>query len=159
MRYILVLCYAFIVGCNNNTSTTPSTDSIVTVTPVTVQPDTAAVIVTPSCYAHQTSNNIVLLELNSVNPVSGKLTYDIMGQDKNEGAITGSMRGDTLYADFNFLLKGKQTVREVAFLRRGEVFVEGTGDTKPGPGKMVFSKPDSLNFNGVTLKEVPCAKS
>lgn len=159
MKYFVLICCVVILACNSASTTTPSTDSTATAEPVTVQPDTAAAIVTPSCYAHQTSNNIVLLKLDAVQPtVSGHLTYDFMGQDKHDGAIRGTMHGDTLYADYKFTLKGKQYVRQVAFLRRGEVFIEGTGETKQEGGTTVFSNTDSVNFNGVILKEVPCTQ-
>ena len=148
------------MACNNNSTTTTSNDSTNTATSAPVQTDTAAAIVTPSCYAHQTSNNLVLLKLNTVRPtVSGHLTYAIMGKDENEGTISGTMRGDTLFADYNFMSEGKRSVRQVAFLRKGHAFVEGYSDTEQKGDTVIFSKTDTLNFNGtMILTEVPCTR-
>jgi hypothetical protein len=135
-------------------------DSTSTATPVTVQKDTATPIITPSCYANQTSNNLVMLRLHSVRPtVSGHLTYAIMGKDKNDGTISGSMRGDTLLADYTFMSEGKRSVRQVAFLRRGNAFIEGYGDTEQKGDRIIFSNADTLNFNGtMVLEELPCTR-
>lgn len=157
MRHFLLVCCVVFMSCNNDSATATSNDSISTENLATVQADTSAAIATPSCYAHQTSNNLVLLKLNTVRPtVSGELTYAIMGKDRNEGSITGTMRGDTLIADYTFMSEGKQSVRQVAFLRKGETFIEGYGDSEQKGDRMIFS--DTLNFNGtMILKEVPCA--
>lgn len=134
------------MSCNNESTTPTTNDSTNIVTAVPAPPDTASAVVVPSCYAHQTSNNIVSLKLKTVRPnVSGELTYDFMGKDKSEGTITGAMHGDTLNAEYNSLSGGKRTVRQVVFLKRGTAFVEGSADSK-----------DTLAFNGVILNEVPC---
>jgi hypothetical protein len=158
MKNYFLICCAVFVACNNSNTTTTSTDSTSTAPSEIVQTDTAAAIETPSCYAHQTSNNIVLLKLNMVRPsVTGRLTYDIMGKDKNEGTISGTMRGDTLYADYTFMSEGKRSVRQVAFLRQGDAFIEGYADIEQRGDTMLFSKTDTLNFNGtMILKQIPC---
>jgi hypothetical protein len=158
MRYFLLICYAVIIACNNDSATATSKDSTSTATSVNAQTGTSATIITPSCYALQTSNNLVLLKLNTVRPtVSGHLTYAIMGKDKNEGTISGIMRGDTLLANYNFMSEGKQSVRQVAFLKKGDAFIEGYGDSEQKGDSMIFSKTDTLNFNGtMILEQVPC---
>ena len=160
MKYYLLICYVIVLACNSDSTTSRSDDSTSNTALDAEKADTAAPIVTPSCYALQTSNNIVWLKLNMVRPaVSGQLTYNIMGKDKNDGIITGSMRGDTLFAYYNFKSEGKQSVRQVVFLRRGSAFVEGYGDQEQKGDSMMFSKRDSLNFNGtMILKEVPCVQ-
>ena len=158
MKYFLLIWSAIVMACNNDSKTSTLKDSTSTAPSAILQTDTAAAIVTPSCYTLQTSNNLVLLKLESVQPtVSGELTYAIMGKDKNEGTIRGTMRGDTLFADYNFMSEGKQSVRQVAFLRRGKTFVEGYGDSEQKGDSMIFSNTDTLNFNGtMVLNEVPC---
>jgi hypothetical protein len=158
MKYFLLISCAVVMGCNNDSTSTTSKDSTSTASSPIVKTNTADSMVTPSCYAHQTSNNLVLLKLNTVRPnVSGYLTYAIMGKDKNEGIISGTMRGDTLFAHYNFMSEGKQSVRQVAFLKKGDSFVEGYGDSQQKGDSMIFSNRDTLNFNGtMILNEVPC---
>ena len=80
-----------------------------------------------------------------------------MGKDKNDGTIMGSMHGDTLIAHYKFMSEGKQSVRQIAFLRRGNAFVEGYGDMEQKGDSMIFSRSDSLSFNGtIVLEQVPC---
>jgi hypothetical protein len=148
------------MACNNQGSGATVNDSTSADTLVMVHADTAAAIVTPSCYALQTSNNLILLQLNTVRPtVSGHLTYDIMGKDKNDGTISGILRGDTLLADYNFISGGKHFVRQVAFLRKGDAFVEGYGDLKQQGDRTVFANTDTLDFNGaMILEKVPCTR-
>jgi hypothetical protein len=135
-----------------------SDDSTRTIAPKTVQTDTTTRDSVFSCYAHQTSNNLVMLRLKTIShEISGHLTYDIMGKDKNDGTIMGSMHGDTLIAHYKFMSEGKQSVRQIAFLRRGNAFVEGYGDMEQKGDSMVFSRIDSLSFNGtIVLEQVPC---
>src|SRR5688572_15887980 len=158
-NFFLIWCVIFI-ACNNDSTTATSKDSTSTATPATVQQDTATPIVTPSCYANQTSNNLVLLKLHTVRPiVSGHLTYAIMGKDENDGPISGTMRGDTLLADYTFMSAGKRSVRQVAFLRRGNAFIEGYGDSEQKGDRRIFSNADTLSFNGtMILEEVPCTR-
>ena len=159
MKSLFLIYCIVLVACNNSNSSATSNDSITTAIP-DVQTDTTTVIVTPSCYAHQTSNNLVLLKLNMVSPtVSGELRYEIMGKDKNDGTITGTMRGDTLFADYTFMSEGKKSVRQVAFLRQGDAFIEGYAETQQKGDTVFFSKTDSLNFNGtMILQEIPCTQ-
>lgn len=154
MKYLVLICCAVVMACNNDTSTAAAKDS----TSINVQADTTAAIATPSCYAHQTSNNLVMLKLNTLNPsVSGHLTYAFMGKDKNEGTISGTMRGDTLMAYYNFMSEGKRSVRQVAFLRQSGAFIEGYAEPEQHGDSIVFSNLDSLSFNGtIILREVPC---
>ena len=158
MKNFYLICFTVFVACNNNSTTGTSKDSTGNAAAEAMHTDTSAPIVTPSCYAHQTSNNLVLLKLDMVHPsVSGRLTYDIMGKDKNEGTIKGIMRGDTLFADYNFMSEGKRSVRQVIFLRRGNTFIEGYGEVEQKGDSTIFSKTDTLNFNGtMVLQETPC---
>lgn len=159
MRYLLLFCCAVVMACNNDSPGATTNDSTSVETPVMAKTHTPAVV-TPSCYALQTSNNLILLQLDRVDSiVSGRLTYDIMGKDKNEGTISGSMRGDTFLADYHFKSGQKRFVRKVAFLRKGDAFIEGYGDLKQEGDSIVSSKTDPLNFNSATiLEEVPCTK-
>lgn len=156
MRYLVLVSCLCIMACTNEHKTTPAEDSTDTTVSKTMQADTGATVV-PACYAHQTSNNLVLLKLTALVPqVAGNLTYDFLGKDKNEGTISGKMSGDTLFADYRFMLKGKEAVREVAFLKRGGAFVEGTADIQQDGDTVKFSKTDTLSFSGPELKLVPC---
>lgn len=153
MRYFILMFAVIIISCNNNNGAGTADDDSTSV----VQSDTAQITL-PSCYTLQTSNNLVLLKLETMHPtVSGQLTYEIMGKDKNDGTIEGTMSGDTLFANYNFMSEGIRSVREVAFLKKGDSLIEGFGNVKQQGDTMVFTNTDSLNFDGsMVLKETPC---
>ena len=69
------------------------------------------------------------------------------------------MNGDTLLADYTFQSEGTESVRQVAFLKKGDGFVEGYGDVEDQGGKMVFKNTAMLDFgSGTAFTKVPCAE-
>lgn len=67
------------------------------------------------------------------------------------------MHGDTLLAAYTFQSEGTESVREVAFVRRGPAFVEGYGNIVEHNGQMVFERPLALQFDAKNvLAPVAC---
>lgn len=158
MRYLFLIGCAGMMACGNDsvTATASSADSGAAAVAATRPVDTVATR-SLNCYVYQTSNNIVSLQLHSTHAaVSGRLMYDFMGKDKSEGTISGTISGDTLYAAYKFISAGKQSLRQVAFLKRGTSFIEGSAGMEKKGDTMIFSKTDTLQFNGIILKETPC---
>lgn len=162
MKYVFSVFCIVLFACNNNSNTAAAdtADSVVGAGGSIPSWDTASLATMPACFAYQTSNDIVSLKLNTVTPtVSGDLEYAFMGKDKNRGTISGAMMGDTLLADYTFMSEGKSSVRQVAFLKRPDGFVEGYGDVKQEGNKMMFTSRDALNFGGaMILKSIPCSQ-
>lgn len=113
---------------------------------------------TSACYAAVTAGDSVTLRLVNANgDITGELTYNNREKDDNRGTIMGQMRGDTLLADYTFMSEGTESVRQVAFLKRGSGFVEGYGDAEDRNGKMVFKNTSGLNFaSGTVFEKAPC---
>ncbi|MDQ2862476.1 MAG: hypothetical protein M3R50_02290, partial [Bacteroidota bacterium] len=66
---------------------------------------------------------------------------------------------DVLIADYTFFSEGTKSVREVAFKKDGENFIEGYGDAEDKDGKMIFKNAASLAFSSsVILKPFDCDK-
>jgi hypothetical protein len=83
--------------------------------------------------------------------------YNLFGKDSNTGTIQGQIKGDTIFAEYTFLSEGRESVREIALLRKGNTLVEGYGEVKPVGNKMVFTSTSTLNFgNGVKLSKTNC---
>lgn len=122
------------------------------------QEPTAPAPTSPQCYAYRTETDTVRLTLQTTQPtVTGQLAYRYFEKDRNQGTIRGTMHGDTLLADYTFQSEGRQSVREVAFLRRDIGFVEGYGPVAEVQGKTVFKLPRTLHFDAkYTLLPVPC---
>ena len=155
MKYSLLFMVATFscVSCNNNSKTATSTknnDSTGAIVPGTTQ--------TTQCYAGVRGKDSVFLRLNRTNnTVSGDLDYKHFEKDQNKGTIEGVMKGDTLLADYTFISEGVTSVREVIFLKKGNMLVEGFGDVEEKSGKMVFKNTGAVEFDeAVLLKEAGC---
>ena len=106
----------------------------------------------PQCYAYTVGKDTVRLTLQTTQPtVTGQLTYNYFEKDRNQGTIQGTMHGDTLLADYTFQSEGTTSVRQVAFVRQGQGFIEGYGDIAERNGKTVFEKPHALQFDAKNL--------
>ena len=144
----LAASLALLTGCQEQTTQTTAE-----------QPVTLASAAEPRCYAYTTGQDTVRLTLQTTQPaVTGELAYHYFEKDQNRGTIRGTLHGDTLRADYTFQSEGRESVREVAFLRRGAGWVEGYGDVAEQAGKMVFKQPAALRFESKNeLVPVACA--
>lgn len=113
---------------------------------------------TKECYEYVQGNDTIQANLLvQSNIVSGDLIYKLYQKDKNTGKITGTINGDTLNADYTFMSEGKESVRQVVFLRKNKTLLEGYGESEEKDGKTVFKSMKGLNFtSSLQLLEVPC---
>lgn len=144
------------VACNNTRQTT--TDDT-----AAADGDTArATIQVPvtGCYAHVSARDTVRLKVEVFpNVVTGTLSYNFFEKDRNTGEIEGRLMGDTLLADYNFMSEGKRSVRQVVFLIRDGVAIEGYGASEEKDGKMVFKDLKQIDFSkGMKLSKVSCVE-
>ena len=110
------------------------------------------------CYAQKNKDTVLLnIELNG-GKVTGELYINRFEKDVNRGTINGTMKGDTLFADYTFNAEGMQSVREVVFLKKDDVIIEGYGPLKyDSNNKAVFTNKDSLMFDEkMKLDKVAC---
>lgn len=151
---ITTLILTVLISCKKATDTEP-----VQIAP---SPPKEAEIVEPTgdqCFASRLNGYIVALSfnVNSHQEVNGKLSYNLTGKDKNEGTIVGNMKGDTLVADYTFMSEGVSSQREVVFLKREGIFIEGYGDVVDSNGKVSFKDKSKLKFDQKnTLTAVDC---
>ncbi len=158
MKNNIYISYAALAGilllsCNGNTKQSTTVPE--------VEPAKAVPITEPaSCYAMIKNKDKVLLHITITNnKVNGDLIYSFFEKDKNTGTIQGNMKGDTLFAEYKFMSEGTESIREVVFLKNGDDFVEGYGDSEEKNGRMIFKNTSGLNFNNnLILKNVACEK-
>lgn len=115
--------------------------------------------VVKECYSAIIKKDTISLSL-SVKDSSleeGELYYNFFEKDKNYGTLTGTFKGDTLFADYTFMSEGKSSVREVVFLKKGNAFIEGYGDVEEKDNKTVFKDKKKLSFDGkIVLSKTDC---
>jgi hypothetical protein len=117
--------------------------------------DTSASVI---CYQYAANKDTIRLQMNQAGEkVSGTLLYSLYEKDRNQGIIAGTLKGDLLLADYTFQSEGMTSVRQVAFKRKGNGWVEGYGDIITKNDTVSFRNADSLRFDNTSeLGEVAC---
>ncbi|WP_406823689.1 hypothetical protein [Pedobacter sp. KACC 23697] len=110
------------------------------------------------CYQYIKNRDTATLSLKSENnKVTGTLGYNLYEKDKNAGTIAGMVKGDTIIANYTFQSEGKTSVREVAFLKKGNQLAEGFGDVQEINGESKFKDLSKLKFDGsMTFEKIDC---
>lgn len=113
----------------------------------------------PACYLYAQNQDTLVLRLRSKSD-DGEINGDIMDRPGKKEDISGSffghMVGDTLIANHSFMQKGKRKVRQVAFLRRGDSWIEGKGPAVERNGIRSFSDRSALTFEGAPFQKSSC---
>ena len=130
----LIIFFFFITACADSTEQ-KSTKQETTAEPLPGIDEPAHF-----CYALNNEQGVVELEL-VVGPddmVSGDLVYQLTGKDKNIGTFKGVIQNDTILADYKFMSEGKESVREITFLKSDSALEEGYAAMEEAYGKMQF---------------------
>lgn len=125
---------------------------------VPTEPATSVVVKPISeCYVAVIKKDTISLTISlNRRKVAGDLSYKFFEKDSNSGIINGEMKGDTLIAEYTFQSEGRTTIRQVAFLKKGNAFIEGYGDVIDDNGKMKFKNTKQLHFDGKPLSKTEC---
>lgn len=79
------------------------------------------------CYAFMNNNDSILMHLQfNGKEVTGSLLYNFYEKDGNDGSLLGEVHGDTIFAMYSFESEGVTSSREVAYLKRGNDYVEAS---------------------------------
>ena len=110
------------------------------------------------CYRYINGNDSILMSFQEENSlILGELKYNFFEKDKNNGNIRGAIFGDTIFAEYDFFSEGKQSTREVAFLRKDSVLMEGYGEITMLNDRQVFANKKAIQFDSkIYLTEVAC---
>lgn len=111
-----------------------------------------------SCYAFTNGKDSISMsiEINN-NKANGDLNFNYYEKDSNKGTFSGNMDTDTLWADYTFMSEGIQSTREVVFLKKGDIWIQGYGEIIEKNGEYVFANHDDIRFdNNFMLEKVEC---
>jgi hypothetical protein len=111
-----------------------------------------------NCYWFASPNDTIILKVVHVGAsITGTLVYMLHEKDKSVGTIQGNMRGDLLVANYTFMSEGARSVRQIAFKKVDNFFIEGYGETITVNNSVIFKNIDSLHFdNHFKLNEINC---
>ena len=145
-----------VVSCNESNRSAEAVNSKDTSKAV----ENKIMIPVSSCYSATTGKDSVFLKVEVFpNVVTGNLSYNLHEKDSNKGEFEGKLNGDTLIADYKFMSEGKLSTRQVIFLIKNDLAVEGYGNMEEKNGKMLFTSIKEINFaRGLVLKKVPCGE-
>lgn len=124
----------------------------------TIVTNAAAITDSTQCYQYIKNRDTATLTLKTIdNKLTGTLGYNLYEKDKNAGTIDGVVKGDTIIANYTFQSEGKTSIREVAFLKKGDQLAEGFGDVKEVKGETKFKDLSKLKFDGsMTFDKIDC---
>ncbi|KVV15566.1 hypothetical protein ACRASX_16080 [Flavobacterium sp. TMP13] len=112
------------------------------------------------CYQAIVDKDTITLtvDVNSINEFKGELNYSYYQKDKSFGTILGNVKGDTIFAEYNYQSEGKTSVRELAFLKKdATTYIEGYGDVVEANDKVVFKDKSKIKFDGnVIYNKIDC---
>lgn len=148
----MAIALAFVVSCKKETKeevVVPTVQDEMSVEEVAVK----------ECYSAIIKKDTISLSLTVKDSSleEGELHYNFFEKDKNHGTLSGTFKGDTLFADYTFMSEGKESVREVVFLKKGNIFIEGYGDVEEKENKTVFKDKKKLFFDSkIVLSKADC---
>jgi len=154
---LLFLAFGFniLAACNNVKA--PDGDQNATADSTT-KDSTIAADDKETCYTYINNKDSIVLHIQTEgNHVKGNMVYNLFEKDRNTGTIEGEIKSDTIFASYTFLSEGVNSIREVAFLKKGNTLSEGFGDIEQKDNKMIFRNRSALNFNqNIVLQQSPC---
>lgn len=111
-----------------------------------------------SCYVYTKGKDTAELTLMTTGIVStGELKYKWFEKDQNMGTIEGEMHGDTLIATYTFNSEGQKSVRQVAFLKKGNQLLEGFGEVEEKDGQTSFKDLKKIDFSqSLVFEKIAC---
>lgn len=153
-----------LLSCNNSNNNNrvernapDSTTQLQKLDTVKINTDTIAQVKTltgTNCFAYTKNNDTILLEMNVKNGIiAGKLIYNLYEKDKNTGEVDGILRNDTLLANYTYMSEGTRSVRQIIFLVKGNILVQGSGSMKEQNGRFIFTDKKDINFNSNLILE------
>jgi hypothetical protein len=109
------------------------------------------------CYKMVQQKDTALLNLNVLDSnVSGKLQYRRFEKDRNDGTISGVVRGSLIIANYTFQSEGISSVRELVFSIRGDSLFEGYGEITVKNDSAKFVNTAQLKFMMAGFVKVDC---
>ena len=122
--------------------------------------------VSSQCYKAIYEKDTIELKVSTLK--SGKLAGDMVmkidNMPKKVGKIAGEFRGDTLFVAYTFIqgANDKMTFKNpMAFLKRGNYLILGSGKIQTTMGASYFVKGEPIDFDNVKYKfsKVDCDKN
>lgn len=124
---------------------------------VETTPAQAAEPINVACYQALYESDTVDLKINTLKDgkVNGNMVMKILDMPKKTGKISGKFSGDTLFVDYTFyqgVYDKKIFKNPMAFLKKGNELILGSGKIETYLGRSYFSKDKPIDFEKVKYR-------
>lgn len=146
----------FALSCTQNKSSSNQTENDST---IVEKPANIVLAEGKSCYLGVVGKDSVKLEIDrNGTDFKGFLSYKRFESDSSLGELNGTISGDTLKGNFNFLSEGMISINEKYFLVKDGKLLEGWGDmVNVDDLTMKFENPSQLAYGqGFVLSPTDC---
>lgn len=101
------------------------------------------------CYLYANNRDTIKLILKENKTlVTGTLLFNFYEKDGSHGVFEGIMKGDTIYADYNFEAEGTKSKRELILLKKDNVVLQGYGELEvDAQNTTVFKENATITFD------------
>jgi hypothetical protein len=136
-----------LASCNSNTKKAESKDSVEIFS-----------MENASCYKAVSNADTATLKFDQKGKkVVGVLAFNFKDKESTNGTIVGEFKGDTLFVDYTFKLKGKEYKNPQIFLKQENNLLQGAGELEVYVGRTYFKKSVPINYkNGFVFEPTDC---
>ncbi|MFC3562807.1 hypothetical protein [Pedobacter jamesrossensis] len=109
------------------------------------------------CYLCTVNRDTFQLAIRKVEGenIEGSLLYNFAEKDDSKGNFKGTFAEGKLNGEYRFQAEGKESIRQVAFKKEGDGFVEGFGEVKEVDGMETFIDTSKISFtNGIKFTKM-----
>ena len=104
-------------------------------------------VASPKCYQAVNNADSAFLKIGEVNgEIKGELSFNFAQKEDTNGTVVGAFKGDTLFVDYNYTLKGVTYKNPQAFLLKGDQLMQGKGELSIYLGRTTFNKDTPIDF-------------
>lgn len=158
LLYLSFLALPLLFSCNQSGNKNPASKDALNASTDTIS--------NKQCFIAVDLKDTATLTLNSFNDgkITGHLVFDYLDKGKNDGAVSGAYRGDTLFVDYTFKIGTvNKTIYKnpLAFLKKDGQLILGVGQIETSLGRSYFvkGKPISFDKGRFTFKPAACKDS
>ena len=155
LLYLSFLALPLIFSCTQSGNTNSASKDSLNASTDTVGPK--------QCFIAVDLKDTAALTLNTFKDgnIGGHLVFDYLDKGKNDGEISGTYRGDTLFVDYTFKIGTvNKTIYKnpLAFLKKDGNLILGVGQIETSLGRSYFvkGKPISFDRGRFTFRPAEC---
>lgn len=110
-----------------------------------------------TCYLFSEGKDSTFLTLTiNGTDVTGYMAWEPWEKDGGRGELVGTLDGNTITADWNYIIEGSEQSEEKIFVLEDDMVGEMTGELTEGEGgKLVLKDPENAKI-GTYLKKAAC---